>query len=256
LIHEPDVEMHGGDKPTESMEALSRLAGGMAHDFNNLLGIIASYAAFASEAILEATQDGDRSRLAAAAADLKEIQLATGRATVRTRQLLAFAGRSAGRLVPVDLNDIVNRAVTEGARGQRRIEVVRRLAVGLPSVIGDPGEYHRAFISLVQNAYEAMPHGGTLEVATSATARGGVAGVELRVSDTGVGMTDDVREHAFEPYFTTKDYGLGAGLGLATVFGIARRAGGAVDIDSTRGAGTTVTMWLPVGRLQLVAPTP
>ncbi len=230
----------------DRLESLGRLAGGIAHDFNNLLAVISNYAAFVSGAIEISLKTGDVTPLGEASRDIEQIASAAERATIRTRQLLAFARRTMAHERQVDLNTVVG-DIMRDLRCDRRIAATASLSVHLPMISVDPLQLADVILSLIENAEEAMPNGGTLTLTTRYAARGGVAGVEVKVSDTGVGMSDGVRAQAFEPFFTTKDLGAGAGLGLATVHGVISRAGGCIDIDSVRGQGTTVTIWLPVG---------
>jgi signal transduction histidine kinase len=234
------------DMEAARLEGLGRLAGGIAHDFNNLLAVISNYAAFVSGAIEISLRSGEVTALGEAMRDIEQIALAAERATVRTRQLLAFAQRAVSHERPLDLNRIVG-DVMRDLHLDKRIAATASLAVKLPMIVADPIQIQDVLRCLIANAEEAMPHGGELMLTTRYAVRGEIPGVELRVRDTGTGMTDDVKTQAFEPFFTTKDLGAGAGLGLATVHGVIARAKGYVELDSTRGHGTTVTVWLPVG---------
>jgi CheY-like chemotaxis protein len=178
------------------------------------------------------------------------------RASRLTRQLLAFGRRQVVRPVALDLNEVL----AESERMLRRligedVALVTDLAPDLPRVWADAGEIEQVVLNLCVNARDAMPGGGTLTIRTEAVgaADGPPPGPDRRpgryarltVADTGHGMTDDVKPHIFDPFFTTKGVGQGTGLGLATVHGIVRQAGGSIDVASEVGRGTTFTILLP-----------
>jgi signal transduction histidine kinase/CheY-like chemotaxis protein len=242
----------------QRLENLGQLAGGVAHDFNNLLAVILNYACFVSEELAAATESDWAQRVEAARADVGQVELAAGRAARLTRQLLAFARREVVRPQVLDLDTVIT-GVEEMLRRTlgEHVELMTSLAGDLWPVLADPGQLEQVLVNLVVNARDAMPAGGTLSVDTGnitvdadAVAGGSRAregrNVRLRVSDTGTGMSADVIEHAFEPFFTTREEGAGTGLGLATVYGIVTQAGGRILIYSEPGAGTTFTITLPV----------
>ncbi|MDP1794334.1 MAG: ATP-binding protein [Acidimicrobiales bacterium] len=238
----------------EQLQSLGRLAGGIAHDFNNLLAVISNYTAFVARAIEVTLRTGEVAHLGEAARDIEQIEQAAKRATIRTKQLLAFARRDAARPQPVDISDVVHGALPalHKVRGDS-VSLTTSVAMRLPKVFADPVQLEDVLMNVVANACDAMPNGGELHIATQLRFRSEFAGVELIVRDTGLGMAKKVRVQAFEPFFTTKDFGAGAGLGLAIVHGIVTRSGGCVDIESEQGVGTTVTIWLPNRRIQLTA---
>ena len=234
-------------RQAQKMEAIGRLAGGIAHDFNNLLTVINGYAD-----VLLATLPHE----AAQHADLTMIREAGERAAAVTAQLLAFSRRSIVAPQPVDLNALVERL----ARMCRHligetIALTTQLAPDLGLVTADPGQLEQVVVNLVVNARDAMPRGGSLSITTSATMTAAGARAILRVTDTGDGMTEEVRARAFEPFFTTKPPGQGTGLGLATVYGIVQQAGGEIRLESAPGRGTAVTIALPA-RESAHAPAP
>jgi len=235
-------------RQAQKMDAIGRLAGGIAHDFNNLLTIICSYSSFVDEGLAE------RDPLKA---DVREIIDASNRATTLIRQLLAFSRKQVLEPRVLDLNAVVLGLEKMLARliGEH-IELRIRLAPELGRVSADPSQLEQILMNLAINARDAMPNGGRLSVATVERevvpkGEGSVPGivpgayVVLTVRDTGVGMSPEVRERVFEPFYTTKDPGQGTGLGLATVYGIVKQSGGEIRVDSTAGLGTVFDIYLP-----------
>jgi PAS domain S-box-containing protein len=246
-----------GAQQAERLEALGQLAGGIAHDFNNLLAVILNNVAFVTEE-LDAATDSDWADLCnAARRDLEQIQLAGERAAGLTRQLLSFARRDVVRPQALDINAIVTSVQEMLCRTiGEHIELSTSLADDLWPVLADPGQMELILVNLAVNARDAMPDGGTLTIDTSniVVDRESIAGgskarpgryVRLRVSDTGVGMTREVQERIFEPFYTTRGAGAGPGLGLATVYGIVAQADGMIQVYSEPGTGTTLTITLP-----------
>ncbi len=217
------------------LDAVGQLAGGVAHDFNNILTGIAGYTELAL-----ARSDGLDDELRS---DLQEILGGARRAGALTRQLLTFARREVARPQAVDLNGVIE-GVSTFLRGTIRadVSVVTDLAAELPRVKVDPHQLEQVLLNLVLNAGDAMPEGGVLTVRTFAPSAGEVA---LFVSDTGTGMSADVRARMFEPFFTTKEVGKGTGLGLATVYGIVEECGGRIVVESEPGHGSAFTVTLP-----------
>ncbi|HEY6726256.1 MAG TPA: PAS domain S-box protein [Polyangiaceae bacterium] len=232
----------------QKMEAVGQLAGGVAHDFNNLLLAILANAELAMAGVSASSQTAEH---------LTEIESAGRRAADLTKQLLAFSRGQPFRPVPVDLNQLI----------QSLMKLVRRLLPeniiidlipghNLASVSADPSQLEQVIVNLCVNARDAMDRGGQLTIETEnvlvnaryceahSWARPGRY-VLLSVTDTGSGMTPEVRERAFEPFFTTKGPQQGTGLGLSTVYGIVRQHGGMVSIYSEPGQGTTFKIYLP-----------
>ncbi len=244
----PRREMEERLLQAQKMEVVGRLAGGVAHDFNNILTAINGYATFA----LDALHPGDPVR-----ADVEQIVASAERAANLTRQLLAFSRRQIIEQRVVSLNDLVlnldkmlRRLIGED------IELVVIPGEDLAPVKADPGQIEQVIVNLAVNARDAMPGGGKLIIETANVSLdaeyaqrhpGAQVGdyVLLAVTDTGVGMTDEVKAHLFEPFFTTKEPGKGTGLGLATVYGIVKQHGGNIYAYSELGKGTTFKIYLP-----------
>jgi hypothetical protein len=240
----------------QRLESLGQLAGGIAHDFNNLLAVIINYAAFVAED-LDATSGEDGDRWQNTREDVEQIRLASERASHLTHQLLAFARREIVQPEVVDVNDVVGdvEQLLRRTLGEH-VELHSSLAAGVYQVLIDPGQLEQILVNLAVNARDAMPNGGTLRIDTSnldvdeeyAASRAELTPgphVCLRVSDSGTGMPAEIVQRAFDPFFTTKPAGQGTGLGLATVYGIIKQAGGRSQIYSEPGVGTTITVLLP-----------
>jgi hypothetical protein len=223
-------------RQSQKMEVVGRLTGGIAHDLNNLLTIV-----IGSTELLAGVIGGGN---AASRDALEDLRGAVGRAKVLVRKLLAFARRESRRVKPLDL--VAH--VTELAGLLRRllrepIEVRIEAEPGLPAVRAEESALDQVLFNLATNAQDAMPEGGRL---TLRVERGeGPRAVRLAVSDTGAGMDATTRAQAFEPFFTTKPPGEGTGLGLSTVRTIVTEMGGAVELESEPGRGTTVHVTLP-----------
>jgi two-component system cell cycle sensor histidine kinase/response regulator CckA len=229
----------------QKMEAVGQLAGGIAHDFNNMLAVINGYAGL----LLPLTQ-GDETLHEG----LGEVLRAGERAADLTQQLLAFSRRQILAPRVIDLNEQVRATLGMLRRLiPETIEVTTHLQSGLGHVRVDPSQADQILMNLALNARDAMPQGGCLTIETRAAAieRGHPAGIEpgryavLCVSDTGCGMSEATLARIWEPFFTTKAVGQGTGLGLATVYGIARQSGGYAEAHSTLGRGTAVEVYLP-----------
>jgi PAS domain S-box-containing protein len=235
-------------RQSQKLEAIGALAGGVAHDFNNLLTVINGR----SELMLLRMDPASPLR-----SDVSLIHQTGERAANLTRQLLAFSRRQMLQPRIIDLNQIVNdmfkmlnRLVPEN------ISIATILEPELLATRADPGQIEQVLINLVVNARDAMPSGGKLLIGTAnlvcdeayRAANPGIPPnnyVTLSVSDTGCGMTEQVKARIFEPFFTTKEQGKGTGLGLATVFGIIQQSKGQISVQSEPGKGTTFVIYLP-----------
>ena len=225
-------------RQSQKMEAVGRLAGGIAHDFNNLLTVILGNAMVLKQGLA----DGNTDEL------VDDIAGAADRAAGLVRQLLTFSRRQPARPEVVDLNAVVTNmgGMLRRLLGEK-VTVATKLAAGPVPTRIDRGQLEQVVVNLAVNARDAMPGGGTLTISTAAVPGpdGGSRFARLQVTDTGTGMTADVKAKVFEPFFTTKGPDKGTGLGLATVYGIVQQAGGRVGLDSTPGAGTTFRIDLP-----------
>lgn len=232
----------------QRLESVGQLAGGVAHDFNNLLAVILNYTSFVAETV---TDEQTRH-------DLDQIRIAAERGADLTRQLLLFSRLepSVPELVDLsqtlaDVSEMLRRTIGE------HVELDISLAPGGAIVRADRSKLEQVLVNLIVNARDAMPDGGRVTVETAVVSVGPAdenwPGLPLRpgdyvrltVTDTGCGMSREVRERAFEPFFSTKPRGSGTGLGLATVYGVITEAGGHVKLYSELGAGTTVSVYLP-----------
>lgn len=235
----------------ERLQTVGQLASGIAHDFGNLLSIIVGHAELAED--VGGDLDPEIRRI------LGEIRHAADRAVHLSGDLLRFSRRTRAAPAPVDLNDLIIGVLdllTASLAGRGRV-LLHLSPAPLPPVLGDRGQLEQVLMNLAVNARDAMPGGGTLAIGTGAAdppedvrrRLGGPAGgyVELSVADTGTGMSEQVRARIFDRFFTTKPAGQGTGLGLSTVHGIVADLGGAVEVESREGHGTTFRIFLPAG---------
>jgi signal transduction histidine kinase/ActR/RegA family two-component response regulator len=248
------VEMHL--RQSQKMDAIGRLAGGVAHDFNNLLTVIQGYGQLLAEKAADAKQ----------ASDIREVLHATDRASLLTRQLLAFSQQQVIDPAVLDLNEIVKSLM---GLMRRLIGAEVDLVIALGDLVGtvraDKGQLGQVVMNLIVNARDAVPRGGRIMVETDQVevdAPGVFEGISvaagryarLRVRDTGTGMSEETKTRIFEPFFTTKDRGKGTGLGLSTVYGIVTQSGGHIRVQSEVGAGSVFEVWLPISEQMTVVP--
>jgi two-component system, cell cycle sensor histidine kinase and response regulator CckA len=232
----------------QKIESLGRLAGGVAHDFNNLLTVITGHA----DLMLEKLAPDDPLR-----ENVRNVSAATRRASDLTRQLLAFGRRQLLQPRVMDLNESIRESTSMVSRLlNESVELVTVLDPDLGHVEADPSQLNQLLVNLAVNARDAMPHGGRLTIETDNVSiddeeaqrhpsfRPG-SYVMLAVSDTGIGIQNDVLPHIFEPFFTTKEHGKGTGLGLSMVYGIVKQSGGWIWVSSEVGRGTTFKVYLP-----------
>ena len=235
-------------RQSQKMEAIGTLAGGIAHDFNNILGAIMGYGELAQQ---KAPEGSSQRRY------LDNIMHAAGRARALVDRILGFSRTGLAERVPVNIEWVVSETL-ELLRASLppNIRLVRALSTGPAAVIGDETRLHQVTMNLCTNALQAMPQGGELRVslepvrldASLPLSRGRLSAgdyVRLTVSDTGSGIPAELVDRIFDPFFTTKRVGEGTGLGLSLVHGIVADLGGAIEVSSTPGEGTTFCIWLP-----------
>ncbi|QDI81212.1 response regulator [Methylorubrum populi] len=230
---------------TQKMDTVGQLAGGIAHDFNNVLQAIIGY----SDLLLASHRPTDH-----AFQDIMQIKQNANRAASLVRQLLAFSRRQTLRPEVMDVGEALSdlTLLLKRLLGER-VQLDFRHGREIWPIKADVNQFEQVIVNLAVNARDAMPGGGSL---TIRTANCPVAGerpvgipagdhVMIEVTDTGEGIPPEVRQKIFEPFFTTKEIGKGTGLGLSTVFGIVNQSGGAIDVQSTVGEGTTFRIYLP-----------
>ena len=235
-------------RQAQKMEAIGTLAGGIAHDFNNILAAILGYTELAKHRMIPESEPDHC---------LAEVLKATYRAKDLVQQILAFSRKGEQEIKPLHIQCVVKEALKLlRASIPASIEIQQRIAQDCRPILADPTRIHQIILNLCTNAFHAMEaKGGTLSVLLENTALGeeeahaqGLAPgdyVLLVVSDTGHGMAKEVQDHIFEPYFTTKEQGKGAGMGLAIVHGLVKASGGKIFVASTVDQGTTFRIFFP-----------
>ncbi|WP_245409582.1 response regulator [Allosphingosinicella vermicomposti] len=239
------------------MQAVGQLAGGVAHDFNNILTAILGHCDLMLMRHTPGDSDYD---------DIQQIRSNSNRAAGLTRQLLAFSRQQTLRPQVLQLPDVIAEVsnLLKRLLGET-VTLQTKHGRNLGAVRADPGQLEQVIVNLAVNARDAMPQGGTLTIQTF-----GVSAVDvrkmghdvlpigdytaLRVTDTGTGISPANMVKIFEPFFTTKEVGKGTGLGLSTVYGIVKQSGGYIFADSELGAGTSITIYLPVNKSEPVRP--
>ncbi|MCH2209139.1 MAG: response regulator [Lentisphaerales bacterium] len=229
---------------SQKMEAVGQLAGGLAHDFNNQLGGI-----IGSAELIKYNTDHEK------ILKYTDMILNAAQSSANlTKQLLAFARKGKETSIPVDLNKTIKQITQLLQRSMdKKIDIIHQFEDMNSFTIGDPSQLENAMLNIAINASHAMPEGGTLTLSTSIQeiAAGEVntliAGpyAVVKISDTGTGMTQEVKERIFEPFFTTKGKDKGTGLGLSATYGAIQQHSGAITVDSELGQGSTFTMYLP-----------
>lgn len=253
-------------RQSQKLEAVGQLAGGVAHDFNNLLTAIIGNAEVIAAQIRSSGPEVDVRPLVDAG--LKQIERAGQRAASLTRQLLAFGRRQMTQPEVLDLNRIIGEMdeLLQRLIGEH-ISLDVRVASDLSPIHADAGHIEQVIMNLVLNARDAMPAGGRLTIASANVAsvpsgsgrhrEVSAPHVMVSVSDTGTGMSEEILDRIYEPFFTTKPVGMGSGLGLATVYGIVTQAAGEITVESEPGRGSTFRVYFPAVETPVLArPTP
>ncbi|MBI2207575.1 MAG: HAMP domain-containing protein [Candidatus Rokubacteria bacterium] len=224
----------------EHLAALGKLAAGVAHEINNPLA--------GMQSCVRTLQRGPRDERQRAQY-LELLRDGLGRIGRIVGQLLNFARESPPQLVPADVSAVVGRslALVEHEMAARNVCCSVSPGVGVPAVLADLRQLEQVFLNILMNALEAMPHGGTMAVATELTRRGAERFVEVRVTDSGAGIAPEHVPRVFDPFFTTREVGKGTGLGLSVSYGIVKAHGGLIDVESEVGRGSTFTVALPAG---------
>ena len=234
---------------SEKMKAIGTLAGGIAHDFNNILMAIQGYTSLMLHHL-------DSSHVHFS--KLKGVEKLVESGSDLTRQLLGFASGGTYEIRPADLNEIVRKTSTMFARTRKEITIRSRYESDPCVVDADGGQIEQMLLNLYVNAWQAMPEGGTLVLATENvtldrefvrpySANPGKY-AKISVADSGVGMDAKTREHIFEPFFTTKKRTVGTGLGLASVYNIVKGHDGIITVASEKGCGATFCVYLPLSK--------
>jgi len=235
-------------RQAQRLEVMGTMAGGIAHDFNNILGAIIGYGETALRAVKRETRLWR---------DLDAIMAAGERGRALVDRILAFSRSGLGARVPVHVEEVVREVLDQlAAKLPQNVTIAPCLRAGRAAMLGDSTQVHQVVMNLTNNAVQAMPDGGVLRV-TLETERVDVAHpatlgtvapgdcIVLKVSDSGTGIAPEVLERMFDPFFTTKEVGVGSGLGLSLVHGIVTNVGGAIDVTTELGKGSTFTVYFP-----------
>jgi len=237
----------------QKMEAVGTMAGGIAHDFNNLLMGIQGRTSLAMFDIDPAHPHIEH---------LKGIEDCVKSAADLTKQILGFARVGQYEVKPTDLNELIESNSQMFGRTKKEINICKEYQDFVWTVAVDQGQIGQVLMNLFVNAWQAMPDGGVLSIATAnITLDANYVKpfqvepgryVKLSVTDTGLGMDEKIQKRIFEPFFTTKEMGRGTGLGLATVYGIIKNHGGFIEVRSKKGDGTTFNVYLPATEIEVV----
>lgn len=242
------IQMQERIQKMQKMDAIGQLAGGIAHDFNNQLAGIMGF----SDLLLRQLDEPKLRKFAAS------ILKSAKRSSDLTKKLLAFARKGKYQRRPVNIHDVISETVAILSHTiDKRIEIEQRLTAKQTIVNGDPSQLQNALLNMGLNARDAMPEGGTLTFETSIrkskkpfiTYSGSLTEgtyLQIAVKDTGTGMSEEVKAHLFEPFYTTKEVGKGTGMGLAAVYGTVHNHGGGIDLTSSPENGTTFSLIFPI----------
>jgi len=222
-------------RTAEKLEAVARLTAGVAHNFNNLLAVLVGSLELIRAQITPESPVHH---------DLVNALDAARKASVVVKNMLEFGKEAEGSPVPLDLNQALEAlAPLLNSWGMENISVVVQTTAPLPKVLIDPTQLEAIVVSLLVNARDAMPNGGTFTIASSLDPTGDR--VRLTATDTGAGIDEAVLPRIFDPFFTTRELGQGVGLGLSAVHGLVKRSGGTITVQSQRNRGTVFTIDWP-----------
>jgi len=222
---------------SEKLASIGRLAAGVAHEINNpLTGVLT----FAHLLLKEMSPDDPRRK------DVEIIVKEAGRCKLITQSLLDFARQTEPKRVSTHINQLVEEALSlvKNQAAFHNIKIIKDLNPSLPLLMIDPNQIQQVFMNVILNAQEAMPQGGFLSISTDFSEDGKF--VEIKFLDTGYGIPKENMGKLFDPFFTTKEAGKGTGLGLAISYGLIKKHGGNIHINSKEGKGTTVIIKLPI----------
>ena len=222
----------------DRLATIGQLSAGVAHELNEPIGTILGFAQLIQK---------DPELSSQAKTDIGKIMKASLHAREVIKKLMLFARQMPPQKMRVNLNHVVREGLyfLESRCAKEGIKVECQLSSSLPDVTADQSQLIQVLVNIVVNAIQAMPNGGELTVRTMATDNSAL----LIVEDTGVGMEDNIKSQIFQPFFTTKDVGVGTGLGLSVVYGIVTSHGGSIDVDSQVGLGTQIKIKLPISDL-------
>jgi len=227
---------------SQKLSSIGRLAAGVAHEVNNPLAIINEKTGLMKDILSMQEDFPTKEKLLA---QVESVLRAVERCRGITHRMLGFARRMDVSIEELDLAELIRETAGFLANEamHRKVDVQLDLDPGLPRIVSDRSQLQQVFLNLLNNALAAVADSGSILV----TARPEGSGVEISVKDNGCGMTDETMKHIFEPFFTTKK-GKGTGLGLSITYGIIKRLGGDIAVESTQGVGTTLTITLPKGQ--------
>jgi PAS domain S-box-containing protein len=231
----------------EKIASLGRLAAGVAHEINNPLAGVLIYA----DILLKELKDDEQLRK-----DLEEIISQTLRCKQIVARLLEFSRQSLDERVLFDVNEIIGHCVAllQHQSLFHNVEIIQDLASDLPQILGNPGELEQVFTNLIFNSTDAMEGKGRITISTIADWQ--AKQVILTFTDTGPGISPEVKEKIFEPFFTTKPIGVGTGLGLSIVYGVIHRHGGSIEVGSSSGPGATFIIRVPIQSPEVIPEVP
>ena len=227
---------------SQKLSSIGRLAAGVAHEINNPLAIINEKAGLLCD-ILE--MEKEFPRRGQFDSNLKAISSAVARCRDITHRMLGFARRMDVKIEELDVNAVLGETLLflEKEAQHRNITIIQDLADDLPKIACDRGQLQQVFLNVLNNALAAVDDGGETLIRSALHGENAVA---VSIADNGTGMDEETKKHIFEPFFTTKKE-QGTGLGMSIIYGIVKRHGGEIQVDSEPGRGTTVTVTLPVG---------